>query len=143
MEQIVEVSPEVVGHNLETISRLTPGVRSGASYQRSLAVLRFYAGAGQMVKSGLMLGLGETYSEVLGAMEDLLDTGCRLLTLGQYLQPGPDLLPVVEYIHPEVFEELGQRGREMGFLHVESGPLVRSSYMAEKAFCAIQGGDHA
>ena len=115
--------------------RLTPSVRHRATYDRSLKVLakvKSKLGAGIYTKSGMMLGLGETEAEVLVAMEDLRAANCDILTLGQYLQPTLKHLPVVDYVTPEKFNELGERGREMGFVHVASGPMVRSSYHADE-----------
>ena len=132
LQQIIEVAPEVVSHNLETVRRLTKSVRIQAKYDRSLEVLRRLGKAGLRTKSGIMLGLGESKDEVIEAMDDLRSVGVHVLTLGQYLQPTPKHLPVVEFIHPDVFKELEKIGLEKGFLFVESGPLVRSSYHAEK-----------
>jgi len=132
IKMVVDARPEVFNHNLETVERLTPVVRSRAKYERSLAVLRR---AGEMdasivTKSGLMLGLGETEPELFQAMDDLREHGVQVLTLGQYLRPTPQHLPVVEYITPEHFELYGDIARNKGFDHVSSGPLVRSSYHA-------------
>ena len=132
LQHIIEVAPEVVSHNLETVRRLTKSVRIQAKYDRSLEVLRRLGKAGLRTKSGIMLGLGESKEEVIEAMDDLRSVGVHVLTLGQYLQPTPKHLPVAEFIHPDVFKELEQIGLEKGFLFVESGPLVRSSYHAEK-----------
>ena len=129
---VLQERPEVLSHNLETVRRLTREVRVQAQYDRSLAVLRQAADAGLRVKSGIMLGLGERKEEVLETLADLRDAGVQILTLGQYLQPNKDLLPVAEYIHPDVFSEYRAAGLAMGFRYVESGPLVRSSYHAEK-----------
>ena len=126
------MAPEVVSHNLETVRRLTKSVRIQAKYDRSLEVLKRLGDAGLRTKSGVMLGLGETVEEVVETMEDLRSVGCQVVTLGQYLQPTPKHLPVAEFVHPDVFAELETRGKAMGFRHVESGPLVRSSYHAEK-----------
>jgi lipoic acid synthetase len=126
------VAPEVVSHNLETVRRLTKEVRIQAKYDRSLEVLMRLRKAGIRTKSGVMLGLGETVQEVRETMEDLRSVDCQVLTLGQYLQPTPKHLPVAEFVHPDTFETLRQEGLEMGFMFVESGPLVRSSYHAEK-----------
>ena len=132
LQQIIDVAPEVVSHNLETVRRLTKSVRIQAKYDRSLEVLRRLGKAGLRTKSGVMLGLGESKDEVIEAMDDLRSVGVMVLTLGQYLQPTPQHLPVAEFIHPDVFKELEEIGIEKGFLFVESGPLVRSSYHAEK-----------
>ncbi|NOX99515.1 MAG: lipoyl synthase [Verrucomicrobia bacterium] len=133
---VVEASPEVFNHNLETVERLTPLVRSRAKYERSLEVLKQAGtmaeslGLKMTTKSGLMLGLGENEEEILIAMDDLRQHGVEVLTLGQYLRPSANHLPVVEYIHPDVFAALKERALEKGFIHVSSGPLVRSSYHA-------------
>jgi lipoic acid synthetase len=132
LQRIIQVAPEVVSHNLETVRRLTKAVRIQAKYDRSLEVLKRLADAGLRTKSGVMLGLGETVDEVVETMEDLRSVGCQVVTLGQYLQPTPKHLPVAEFVHPDVFAELDEIGQKMGFRHVESGPLVRSSYHAEK-----------
>ena len=132
LQKIIDVAPEIVSHNLETVRRLTKQVRIQAKYDRSLEVL-FRLKKGQMrTKSGVMLGLGETLDEVLETMTDLRQVGVDILTLGQYLQPTPKHLPIVEFIHPEIFDFYRQEGLKMGFRYVESGPLVRSSYHAEK-----------
>jgi lipoyl synthase len=122
----------VLSHNLETVRRLTRQVRVQARYDRSLAVLKQAHDTGLRVKSGFMLGLGETRDEILESMEDLLAAGVHILTIGQYLQPTKQHLEVAEYVHPEFFAGYKRLGLEMGFRYVESGPLVRSSYHAEK-----------
>lgn len=132
LERIIEVAPEIVSHNLETVRRLTRQVRVQAKYDRSLEVLFRLKKGGMKTKSGVMLGLGETEEEVLETMHDLRSVGTDVLTLGQYLQPTPKHLPVAEFITPEKFEEYKVIGLEMGFRYVEGGPLVRSSYHAEK-----------
>lgn len=132
LDKVIKASPEVISHNIETVRRLTPVIRSGASYERSLSVLRHIASAGVTAKSGLMLGLGETEEEVMEALADLYNTGCRVVTIGQYLAPSVNHMPVVEYVTPEKFDEYGNKAREMGFDFAESSPLVRSSYHAEK-----------
>ena len=135
IETVLAASPHIFNHNLETVRRLTPSVRSRATYDRSLSVLRKVKtkrGDVTHTKSGLMLGLGETEPEVLAALRDLRSAGCDILTLGQYLQPTLRHLPVVEFVPPGRFDEFGQRAREMGFGHVASGPLVRSSYHADE-----------
>jgi len=129
--QVLEANPEVVSHNLETVVRLTPLIRSAARYRRSLEVIRFIAGTGKIAKSGIMLGLGEQYEEVLQTMDDLLEAGCRVMTIGQYLAPTVNHLPVTEYFPPEYFDRLKAEGLSKGFRYVESSPLVRSSYHAE------------
>ena len=134
IEAVLSANPEIYNHNLETVRRLTPTVRSRATYDRSLRVLRRVKerrGDSIYTKSGLMLGLGETEDELLAAMRDLRGVGCDILTLGQYLQPTLKHLPVVQFVPPARFEAYGERARKMGFLHVASGPMVRSSYHAE------------
>lgn len=132
LQTIINVAPEIVSHNLETVRRLTKQVRIQAKYDRSLEVLFRLKKGGMRTKSGVMLGLGETEQEVIETMTDLRSVGVDILTLGQYLQPTPKHLPIAEFITPEQFEKLGNIGKEMGFRYVESGPLVRSSYHAEK-----------
>jgi lipoyl synthase len=132
LARIIEVAPEVVSHNLETVERLTKQVRIQAKYHRSLEVIRRLKDGGMRTKSGIMLGLGETKEEVIQAMQDLYDNGCDVVTLGQYLQPTPKHLPVVRFVHPDEFAEFREIGYSMGLDYVESGPLVRSSYHAEK-----------
>jgi lipoic acid synthetase len=129
---IIDVAPEIVSHNLETVRRLTKQVRIQAKYDRSLEVLFRLKKGGMRTKSGVMLGLGETEAEVLETMDDLQKVGVDILTLGQYLQPTHKHLPVQDFITPEQFEKYREIGLEMGFRYVESGPLVRSSYHAEK-----------
>lgn len=132
LQRIIDVAPEIVSHNLETVRRLTREVRIQAKYDRSLEVLYRLKKGDMKTKSGVMLGLGETEEEVLETMDDLRSVGVDILTLGQYLQPTPNHLPVHEFIHPEKFAEYEKIGLEKGFRFVESGPLVRSSYHAEK-----------
>jgi len=132
LQNIIDVAPEIVSHNLETVRSLTKQVRIQAKYDRSLEVLFRLKKGGMRTKSGVMLGLGETHEEVIETMEDLRSVQVDILTLGQYLQPTPKHLPVVEFITPERFEEYKELGLKMGFRYVESGPLVRSSYHAEK-----------
>ena len=133
IDRIIEVAPEVVSHNLETVRRLTREVRIQAKYDRSLEVLKYLKDNGiNRTKSGLMLGLGETKEEVLETMEDLRNVGVDIITLGQYLQPTKKHLTVKDFITPEQFKEYEIIGKEMGFRHVESGALVRSSYKAHK-----------
>lgn len=130
IRQVMATHPHVAGHNMETVRRLTPSVRSVARYERSLEVLREIAHCGITAKTGFMLGLGETHDEILETMDDILSTGCQRLTLGQYLQPTVEHLPVKAYITPEMFAEYKRIALEKGFKHVVSGPLVRSSYHA-------------
>ena len=132
LQVIIDVAPEIVSHNLETVRRLTKQVRIQAKYDRSLELLFRLKKGGMHTKSGLMLGLGESEQEILETMQDLRNVGVEVLTLGQYLQPTLKHLPVVEFINPEKFEYYKIKGLEMGFRYVESGPLVRSSYHAEK-----------
>jgi lipoic acid synthetase len=135
IDTVLSAAPHIFNHNLETVRRLTPAVRSRATYERSLGVLRWVktrGGDSMYTKSGLMLGLGETEEEVLAALADLRAAGCDLLTLGQYLRPTLKHLPVVEFISPERFDGYARRARGMGFVHVSSGPLVRSSYHADE-----------
>ncbi len=131
---IVEARPEVLNHNTETVPRLYRRVRPYANYQQTLNLLRTskHLDAQMLTKSGLMVGLGETVTELLETMEDLRNTECDILTVGQYLSPSPRHLPIQRYYTPEEFEELKEAGIEMGFRHVESGPLVRSSYHASE-----------
>jgi lipoic acid synthetase len=140
LETILAAKPEVLGHNLETVPRLYRAARAGADYRRSLELLTAAAqiAPGIPTKSGLMLGMGETMDEILEVMQDLRRAGCGMLTLGQYLQPTRNHLPVIRYIEPGEFRELHQAGIQIGFTHVEAGPLVRSSYHAAEQF----EGDH-
>jgi lipoic acid synthetase len=135
VEIVMEAGPDVFNHNTETVPRLYRQVRLGARYERSLGVLAHAKriAPATPTKSGLMLGLGETAGEVLDVMRDLRARGVDILTLGQYLRPSPQHLPIARYAPPEEFEELRRAGYEMGFAHVESGPLVRSSYHAAQA----------
>src|SRR5208282_4855934 len=132
LETVVGARPDVLNHNMETVPRLYRSVRRGAVYERSLELLRRAREAAPRMptKTGMMLGLGETREELLGAMRDIAAQGAAILTLGQYLQPTAEHLPVVRYVHPDEFAEFKRAGMEMGFRHVESGPLVRSSYHA-------------
>lgn len=131
-DPIIKENPDIISHNLETVRRLTPFVRSVATYDTSLSVIRHIAESGIRAKSGIMLGLGETREEILHTMDDLLEAGCQVMTIGQYLQPSRNHYAVREYIHPDIFEEYGEIGKKKGFRHIESGPMVRSSYHAEK-----------
>jgi lipoic acid synthetase len=132
LQTVIESAPDIISHNLETVRRLTPQIRSAAQYERSLEVLREIATSGLRAKSGIMVGLGETETEVLETMDDLRKVNCSIFTIGQYLQPTPTHLPVEQYVHPDVFEKYRVAGLEKGFTFVESTPLVRSSYHAEK-----------
>jgi lipoyl synthase len=132
LQRIIEIAPEIVSHNIETVKRLTRQVRVQAKYERSMEVLKRLKDGGMRTKSGLMLGLGETDEEIIETLDDLRTSGVDILTLGQYLQPTPKHLAVTEFITPEKFEYLKQIALDKGFRYVESGPLVRSSYHAEK-----------
>ena len=135
IEMVLAARPNIFNHNLETVRRLTPAVRHRATYERSLSVLgkvKARGGDSLFTKSGMMLGLGEKDEEVLAAMGDLRGAGCDILTLGQYLQPSLKHLPVVEFVRPEKFSEFGRQAEAMGFVHVASGPMVRSSYHADE-----------
>jgi lipoic acid synthetase len=132
LQKIIDAAPEVVSHNLETVRRLTKQVRIQAKYDRSLELLFRLKKGGMKTKSGIMLGLGESSDEVLETLEDLSRVNVDIVTLGQYLQPSLNHLPVAEFITPEQFDYYREEGLKMGFRHVESGPLVRSSYHAEK-----------
>jgi lipoic acid synthetase len=134
IDTVLRANPHIYNHNLETVERLTPSVRHRATYRRSLRVLRTVKERAEdtlYTKSGLMLGLGETRDEVMDAMRDLREARCDILTLGQYLQPTLRHLPVVEFVPPAIFAELGEHARSLGFVHVASGPMVRSSYHAD------------
>ena len=133
LDRILEAAPEVISHNMETVRRLTRQVRIQAQYDRSLAVLKYLKDHGaHRTKTGIMLGLGETVEEVRTALYELREARVDVVTLGQYLQPTPKHLPVQAFIEPEIFDALGEEAKALGFIHVESGPLVRSSYLAEK-----------
>ncbi len=133
IDRIVEAAPEVVSHNMETVRRLTRQVRIQAQYDRSLEVLRYLKANGvNRTKTGIMLGLGETEDELYQVLDDVRAVGVDVVTLGQYLQPSPRHLPVQRFVEPEEFERLGDYARTLGFRHVESSPLVRSSYHAER-----------
>ncbi len=132
LDQIIGAGPEVISHNIETVSRLTHSIRSMARYQRSIDLLSYVASKGVVAKSGIMLGLGETEQEVHQAMDDLVKAGVKVFTIGQYLSPSEKHLQVKEYLPPEIFENYKKAGLEKGFSIVESSPLVRSSYHAER-----------
>lgn len=132
IKKVIDTNPEVISHNLETVQRLTPIIRSKAKYQLSLEVIKYIAESGIRSKSGIMVGIGETEAEVYETMDDLRNVGCEVLTIGQYLQPTKNHLGVRDFITPEMFEKYRHAGIEKGFRHVESSPLVRSSYHAEK-----------
>lgn len=132
IQQVIDARPEVISHNLETVRRLSDQVRCRARYETSLQLIRQVSDSGLVSKSGIMLGLGETKDEILQTMDDLRSVGCKVMTIGQYLQPGVQNIEVKEYIQPEVFQEYEVIGLQKGFSFVESGPLVRSSYHAAK-----------
>jgi len=132
LDQVIDAQPDVISHNLETVRRLTPQIRSKARYERSLEVIGHIASSGKIAKSGIMVGLGEHEDEIYQTMDDLIRVGCKIFTIGQYLQPTSDHLPVSEFIKPEKFRQFEKTGLTKGFEFVESGPLVRSSYHAEK-----------
>jgi len=129
---VIQARPDVISHNLETVRRLTPLIRTKAQYDTSLAVIRQISRSGIVAKSGIMLGLGETEDEILETMDDLLASGCMVMTIGQYLRPTRSHLPVAEWVHPDQFRKYEQAGLQKGFRMVESHPLVRSSFHAEK-----------
>jgi lipoic acid synthetase len=132
IQRIIDVKPEIVSHNMETVRRLTKQVRIQAKYDRSLGVLKMLKDGGCKTKSGIMLGLGETEEELVESMDDLVNVGVEILTLGQYLQPTKKHLPVLEFVHPDKFARYKEIALKKGFRYVESGPLVRSSYRAEQ-----------
>ena len=131
LQIVFDAKPDIFGHNVETVKRLTPHVRNRANYCDSLEVLQKSHSNGLITKSGIMVGLGETEAEVVETLRDLKNVGCQMITIGQYLQPSKNNLPVSEYVTPEQFEKYRKLGLEMGFKNVESAPLVRSSFMAE------------
>jgi len=128
LDTVIATGPEIISHNMETVRRLTPVVRSAAQYTRSLTVLKHITDSGLAAKTGIMLGMGETQTEVEELLHDTLSAGCRLISIGQYLQPSKRHFPVAEYIHPDIFKKYKETALALGFRHVESGPLVRSSY---------------
>jgi lipoic acid synthetase len=132
IQRLIEVAPEVVSHNIETVERLTRQVRIQAKYHRSMEVIRVLKQGGMRTKSGIMLGLGEKKEEVIQTLQDLSDNGCDVVTIGQYLQPTVKHLRVERFVHPDEFAEFKEIGYSLGLDHVESGPLVRSSYHSEK-----------
>ena len=143
LQRVIEARPDVINHNVETVERLHPTVRPGARYARSLELLRRVkrSGAGIRTKSGIMLGLGESDAEVERTLADLRAHGCELLTIGQYLRPTPDHLPVVEYVHPDKFAFWKSRADALGFRKTASGPLVRSSFHADELAGAVRAGE--
>jgi lipoic acid synthetase len=138
---VINEKPEVISHNIETVERITPRIRSLATYDKSLEVLKYISKSGVVAKSGFMLGLGEKEHEVLNAMDDLLQAGVSVLTIGQYLPPSERHTKLVEYVKPEVFRKYQDVGLSIGFKYVESGPLVRSSYHAERHINALKEND--
>ncbi|HZK70892.1 MAG TPA: lipoyl synthase, partial [Clostridia bacterium] len=136
LSKVVEAEPQIISHNVETVHRLYPEVRPMASYYRTLELLNNIKQMNKdiLTKSGVMVGLGEKKEEVIKVFEDLISSGCSILTVGQYLAPSKNHHPVVEYIHPDLFEEYKRIGLEMGFRFVASAPLVRSSYHADEVF---------
>lgn len=132
IDQVIDARPEIISHNMETVKRISPQVRSAANYDTSLTVIGRIASRGVTAKSGIMAGLGETLEEVEELMDDLLSVGCKILTIGQYLQPTHKHYPVAEYVTPQQFALYKETGLQKGFEQVESAPLVRSSYHAEK-----------
>lgn len=136
---VVKSKPDILSHNIETIRRITPEVRSRAKYDVSLETLRLFSKSGIETKSGIMVGLGETQEEVIETLQDLYNVGCRMITIGQYLQPTKQNIEVAEYVHPDIFEFYKTKALEIGYKIAESGPLVRSSYMAEDAFKNKEG----
>jgi len=132
VQKVIDAGPEVISHNLECVRSITPRIRSLNRYETSLEVIRYISSKNVISKSGIMLGLGETEDEILETMDDLRQAGCRVMTIGQYLQPTLKNHPVREYIHPDKFAEYQKIGLEKGFKFVESSPLVRSSYHAER-----------
>jgi lipoic acid synthetase len=141
IERVIDAAPEVVSHNMETVERMTKKVRVQAKYHRSLFVLEHLKNGGMRTKTGIMLGIGETKDEVVETMKHLVNVGCDVLTLGQYLQPTPKHIAVQRFVHPDEFAELKDIGYNLGFDYVESGPLVRSSYHSEKHVIAGWGRD--
>lgn len=138
VNKVINARPEIISHNMETIKRISPLVRSAARYETSLQVIEQISQSGITAKSGIMVGLGETPAEVEELMDDLISVGCEILTIGQYLQPTRKHYPVAEYITPKQFEQYKETGLQKGFKQVESGPLVRSSYHAEKHTISIK-----
>ncbi len=138
LKTVLEAEPDVLNHNIETVPRLYPHARPQADYSRSLQLLMRAAQMGARSKSGMMVGLGETFDEVVQVMHDLLAHDCKMLTIGQYLQPSKKHVPVDRYVTPKEFGDLKRKGLELGFEHIEAGPLVRSSYHADEQFESIE-----
>jgi lipoic acid synthetase len=144
LKRVLEAGPEVINHNVETVERLHPLVRPSARYARSLELLsrvKTWGGGAVRAKSGIMLGLGERDDEVERTLVDLVAHGCELLTIGQYLRPSPNHLPVVEYVHPDRFRDWGRRAEALGITSVASGPLVRSSFHADELAGTVRPGE--
>ena len=143
LARVIDAAPEVINHNIETVERLHPVVRPSARYARSLELLQRVkkSDRGIKVKSGIMLGLGEADDEVLQTLRDLVAHGCDLLTMGQYLRPSPQHLPVIEYVHPDKFRWWGEQAEAAGFESVASGPLVRSSFHADELAGTVRAGE--
>lgn len=138
LEKVIKAKPDIINHNVETVPRLYANVRPEAEYKRSLELIKRVSGSGIITKSGIMVGLGEKHEEVLEVFGDLVKNGCMLLTIGQYLAPSKAHYPVQQFIEPTVFEQYKKEGEDAGFKYVASGPLVRSSYMAETLYNAIK-----
>lgn len=140
LDRVLASKPDIIGHNIETVERLTPEVRTRATYATSLRTLRYLAAAGATVKSGLMVGLGETDEEVAKTLSDLHEAGVRIVTIGQYLRPGMEQYPVAAYVTPQTFERYRRMALDMGFDFCASAPLVRSSYLADQALDSLRKG---
>ena len=140
LDKVLASKPDIIGHNIETVERLTPEVRTRATYATSLRTLRYIAAAGATVKSGLMVGLGETDEEVAKTLSDLREAGVRIVTIGQYLRPGMEQYPVAAYVTPQTFERYRRMALDMGFDFCASAPLVRSSYLADQALDSVRNG---
>lgn len=138
IDVVVDSCPDIIGHNIETVRRLTPSVRSRAKYDTSLEVLSYLSSRGVRTKSGIMVGLGETKSEIFQTLDDMRDAGCHIVTIGQYLRPTLEHLAVERYVEPKEFDEYKEYAYKIGFLYAECGPLVRSSYMAENALKKVK-----
>ena len=138
LDLVIASGPDIIGHNIETVERLTPLVRTRARYETSMSVLRYLRSRGAVVKSGLMVGLGESDDEVLQTLRDLHENGVQIVTLGQYLRPTLEHYPVAAYITPEKFDWYRQQALEMGFNYCASGPMVRSSYLADEALGSVR-----
>ncbi|MBU1628281.1 lipoyl synthase, partial [bacterium] len=136
LDNIIEAEPDILNHNMETVRSLTPQVRSGADYERSLGVLKYASSFGErpIVKSGFMVGMGENDSEIIELIHDLKNAGCSMITIGQYLQPSKDNIPVLRYVEPEKFKKWKEYAEGIGIEHAYAGPLVRSSYRAQEQY---------